>query len=412
MKIAIVGAGMTGLSAGLALAPRHRVTIFEKESAPGGLARTFRQSGWRWPLEVYPHHLFTSDDNAIRLIRKLGLGSKIRHTHGRSAYFTGRGLFRLDSPATLLSTPSLTWNQKARVGLAIFKAKTASNWRSLEEETAWEWASNVFGQAGATLLWHPLLEKKFGPYAKQVNAAWLWGRIKKRSQTLLYLEGSFDVLVQAMIESIRKHQGKIITSHPVRSLKPLQKKFDRILVTVPTPIFSQLAREFAPTPRFQADFPPHLASLCFTLSLKHSLLPNRVYWLNITDPTIPFVFLDEHTHLIDQAPYGGQTVVYLGGYYLPDHPFARQKPTQLLRSLLPHLAKINPRFRPDWILAKHFATDRYAQPIFPPGSSRSLPPFATGIRNVFLSNFDQVYPWDRGVNYAIQAGIQAAEKLA
>jgi hypothetical protein len=38
-----------------------------------------------------------------------------------------------------------------------------------------------------------------------------------------------------------------------------------------------------------------------------------------------------------------------------------------------------------------------------------LPPFKTPLKNVLLSNIEQVYPWDRGTNYAIELGEKIAK---
>ena len=68
MRIAIIGAGITGLTAGYYLAKEgHQITIFEKNNYLGGLAVNFSQKNWGWPLEFYFHHLFTSDKDILNL---------------------------------------------------------------------------------------------------------------------------------------------------------------------------------------------------------------------------------------------------------------------------------------------------------------------------------------------------------
>jgi len=57
MRIIIIGAGLTGLSCGVALAMRgHEVVIVEREAEVGGLARTFRSNGFTF--DYGPHYLF------------------------------------------------------------------------------------------------------------------------------------------------------------------------------------------------------------------------------------------------------------------------------------------------------------------------------------------------------------------
>jgi hypothetical protein len=40
-----------------------------------------------------------------------------------------------------------------------------------------------------------------------------------------------------------------------------------------------------------------------------------------------------------------------------------------------------------------------------------MPSMETPIANLFLANIEQVYPWDRGTNYAIELGEKAAEMV-
>ncbi|PJE69229.1 oxidoreductase, partial [Candidatus Shapirobacteria bacterium CG10_big_fil_rev_8_21_14_0_10_38_14] len=44
--------------------------------------------------------------------------------------------------------------------------------------------------------------------------------------------------------------------------------------------------------------------------------------------------------------------------------------------------------------------------------SQLIPPFKTPISNVYLANMQMVYPWDRGINYAIEIGEKIADEIA
>ncbi len=51
MEIAIIGAGIAGMSAAYDLARAgHRVTIYEASDGVGGLARGFREPHWDWSV--------------------------------------------------------------------------------------------------------------------------------------------------------------------------------------------------------------------------------------------------------------------------------------------------------------------------------------------------------------------------
>ncbi|MCJ7827832.1 FAD-dependent oxidoreductase, partial [Patescibacteria group bacterium] len=279
MKIGIVGGGITGLTASWKLSQAgHQVTLYEKEGRLGGLASTFRQKDWASPLEAYPHHFFVADTQAKQLLDQLGLTPQLVWRKGHSAYFHQNEIFRLDSPNSLLAIPFLNWPEKIRTGLATAWIKLSPHWQTLAKQTAWDWTENFFGQSAAQLLWQPLLAKKFGPFSQQVNAAWLWGRIKKRSLKLGYLNGGLDQLSNRLASQITDHQGKIELNKKIGNLSSLQDQFDRVLVTTTTNIFEAISSQ--PNPK--ESFPPHLGSLCFVLALKKTFLPHQIYWLNIT----------------------------------------------------------------------------------------------------------------------------------
>jgi protoporphyrinogen oxidase len=85
-EIAVLGAGVLGLTTALRLAQRgHGVTVYERENEPGGLASGFLigqatngplagQEVW---LDKFYHHLFASDRHAISLIESSGLAEAL-----------------------------------------------------------------------------------------------------------------------------------------------------------------------------------------------------------------------------------------------------------------------------------------------------------------------------------------------
>jgi len=56
-------------------------------------------------------------------------------------------------------------------------------------------------------------------------------------------------------------------------------------------------------------------------------------------------------------------------------------------------------------------TETYAQPVPGLHHSRHVPPLQTPIPGLWLANMSQVYPWDRGSNYAVELGRRVAREV-
>jgi protoporphyrinogen oxidase len=69
-----------------------------------------------------------------------------------------------------------------------------------------------------------------------------------------------------------------------------------------------------------------------------------------------------------------------------------------------------PHFREDWVQAYSVWRADYAQPVVTPHYSRLVPPVETALPGLYLSSMAQVFPEDRGTNYAVRHG-RAAGKL-
>ena len=148
------------------------------------------------------------------------------------------------------------------------------------------------------------------------------------------------------------------------------------------------------------------AAICTILELEHSLTP--YYWLNIADSEMPFGGLIEHTNYIPKERYGGRHIVYVSNYLFPDHPLYGSSKKEVLETYLPAFRKINPPFDPSWIKkSRHYRAD-YAQPVVTTGYRHVLPQFKSSVPGLYLCSMAQIFPEDRGQNYA----VAYAEKTA
>ena len=80
---------------------------------------------------------------------------------------------------------------------------------------------------------------------------------------------------------------------------------EQVLVTTAPAVFSQIAPRLPPgLSKLDWRESSYLANVCLVLRLDRSL--SDTYWLNISDPTLPFVAVVEHTNMQRPEEYGGQ----------------------------------------------------------------------------------------------------------
>jgi len=423
VNIGIVGAGVAGLTAAYELTKRgHRVTVFEAAPQVGGLASGFRDERWEWPLDRFYHHWFASDDQVIGLIEELGLGEKVFFPRPVTAIWHQGRAYPFDSPLAVLRFPHLSPLPKLRLGLVTLYLRLTRNWRPLERVTAHGWLSRAMGRRAYEAVWEPLLAGKFGQDYQRVNMAWFWARIKKRSPRLGYFEGGFQAFVDALAERVREQGGEIRLNTPVRHIvvedgravgvragaqhaAPL--RLDEVIATVSPRTLLELAPDLPEGYAAQLRQLRSLGALVLVLALDRPLTEGH-YWINLPQGEFPFLVLVEHTNYIGPERYGGDHLVYLGHYPPPSHPYFRASKEELLSLFLPSLRRFNPAFDPSWVRASWLFREPYAQPVPLLNHSRLIPDLVTPIRGLYWASMSQVYPWDRGTNYAVELGRRVA----
>ena len=409
MKIAIIGAGFTGLTAALKLSEKgHNVTVFEKENKVGGLAVGFTHKEWEWSLEKHYHHWFANDKYAISLIKEVGLGKDLFFQKPRTDIFLSDKIYPLNSALDILNLKPLSLASRFKLGAISLFLKTIPPQLAVnfEKTTAKKWIKRYYGEEIWKKVWKPLLNGKFGPFAETVNMAWFWARIYKRTFRLGYLSGGYQRLSEKIAEKIVQNGGEIKLGE---SFDPKQvHDFDKVIVTTPLSVFVKMFPELPEDYKNKMNQIPHLHACNMLLITKEKFLP-KSYWLNISDPDFPFVGVVQHTNFVDSKYYNGEHLTWLVNYLPPDHEFLKMEKNELFKKFLPYLKKINPDFSyQSSVISYELFFGPFAQPVFPVNYSKIRPDFVTPIKNVYLANMDMVYPWDRGTNYAIEMGEKVA----
>jgi protoporphyrinogen oxidase len=421
VKIGILGGGVAGMAAAYDLSKAgHEVVIYEAADRVGGLASGFRDTHWQWPLERFYHHLFETDSAMRGLVEDIGYSDKLFFRKATTAHWWNDHLYPIDSPLNILRFPGIPFLDRVRFGMAVAYLKyVTSDWRALEQVTAVEWTRRWIGSSAYEVILRPLLEGKFGPYTPEVNMAWLWARFRARSFKLGYFVGGFQSFADALQEALQRQGVRIHLSTPVQRIQRGAEgwciehaagsdQHDRVIVTSSPRLLARLV------PDLPADYLGRLEGLnsmgavVLVLALKQRLT-ERFYWMQgMQKGQFPFLALVEHTNFIDPQHYGGDHLIYCGDYLPPDHEYFRQSHEDILNHFLPYLTRFNPHFRPEWVRASWLHREPYAQPVVGLNHSERIPPLETPFPGLYWASMSQVYPWDRGTNFAVELGQRAA----
>jgi protoporphyrinogen oxidase len=424
MNIAIVGAGIAGMTAAHDLAKAgHAVTVYEAGAQAGGLASGFRDERWDWPLERFYHHLFETDAAIRGLVDQIGFSDKLFFRAPVTAQWWNGRAWALDGALPVLRFPALPFVDRVRFGATIAYLKYATNdWRRLEQTTAAAWTRRWMGKHAYRVLIRPLLEGKFGPYVDEVNMAWLWARFKARSFKLGYFTGGFQAFCDALLARVRQLGVAVYLGTPIAALAPRPeggwrvapalgepRDVDAVIVTGAPGLLSKLAPQLPPEYLGQLKGLRSMGAVVMTIALTQPLT-DTLYWINLPKDQFPFLALVEHTNFIEPSHYGGDHLIYCGDYLDPSHEYFRLSEGELLDRFLPALRAVNSRFDRSWVRKFWLHREPYAQPIVPIGHSRNIPPLATPLPGLFWASMSQVYPWDRGTNFAVELGQDVARE--
>jgi protoporphyrinogen oxidase len=425
MKIAIIGAGFGGMAAAFDLSRLgHQVTILEASAGAGGLASGFKDEDWDWTVEKFYHHWFQSDKYMLGLIRELGWQDKVYFPRPYTVLLHKGKWYPFDSIPRALLFPGLGFGiDKIRFGFVGLFLRLTNNWKALEQFTADAWMTRWAGRRVYEQMWKPLLIGKFGPYYRDVNMAWMWARLKARSTRLGTFEGGFQNFADMLARRLGELGVELRSKSPVRSIardpsKGLivqteqEEAFDRVLATTSPALLAKIC------PALPADYLKGLLELksmgavVMVLSLKHQLSTQGYYWFNLPkEQGYPFLALVEHTNFIPASNFGGAHIVYAGDYLETGHEYFSLTDDELLHRFVPALTRFNPSFEPGWINKMWVFRTNYAQPVPLVNHSRNIPEIQTPIDGLYLASMSQVYPWDRGTNFAVEIGRRAARLI-
>jgi protoporphyrinogen oxidase len=453
MRVAVIGAGMTGLSAAYRLTREgHRCDVYERWPGLGGQVASF-ELGDGLLLERYYHHLFTSDRAIAALYEELGIEDAIEWLPSSVAMFAEGRSHPFTSPLDLLRFRPLSPLSRLRVGLAVLRLQRGAGGgvEPFESQTAREWIGGAMGEQAWAKVWGPLLRGKFGARAEDISMAWLWSKLtlrrqikgaEARQELLGYPRGGWQPLLERLRDEIEAGGGRVLIDRPATAIRAAgdgfevawgaadsfraghdprrfqpggePERYDAVLATVPSDVFRalldpELEGRLAPGYGERLESIEYHAAVCLLLELDRRFSP--FYWTNVADRELPFVGLVEQTNLISPERYGGRHLLYVANYVAADDPLLELSLDELLAHYEPGLRRVNPGFERAWIRDSWLFREPAAQPIVTVGYRERIPPLRTGVPGLVLANTTQIYPQDRGTNYSVELGDRAAVAL-
>ena len=451
MRIAVLGAGVCGLTAAHRLARAgHAVDVLERWPGLGGQAATL-DVGDGHRLERYYHHLFTSDTHIAALYAELGMPDAIEWRPSSVAFFARGALHPFVTPLDLLRFRPLSPLARVRMGAAALALQRFAGDRApYERITARAWIERRMGREAWAEVWGPLLRGKFGERADDIAMVWLWSKLRLRrsvkgedvrQERLGYPRDSWEPLFAALAASVTAAGGRVLTDRPAvrvardgdgfrvaagaagsfraghdpRAFAAAgEERYDRVLATVPSDVFAQLLddgirAEVGEAYLARAGSIEYFAALCLLLELDRPFSP--YYWTNVADRSLPFVGLIEHTNFVPPARYGGRRFLYVANYLARGHELLDLDAEALLDRYADGLRAVNPAFSRSWVRRTWRFAEPAAQPIVDVRYAERIPPLRTPAAGLALANTTQVYPEDRGTNYAVRLGNEAAAAL-
>lgn len=394
------------------------VTIYEKNSKVGGMTQTIKVGDIT--SDKYYRHLFKSDKYLIELTKELQI--EIKWFKSKMGYYIQNQLYDWGQPITLLTFKPLNLLQKIKFGMSVIKIKLIKNWKELEKYTIKEWFEKNQLQDVYNIIWKPLLNNKFGAYASSISMAWLWGKINLRKtdssfnkEVLGYIE-NFEEMNSKMQKDLTQKGVKFYLDTQIQDINKINDKYiinqkeeqyDIVISTLSYLDTKHIFKKYLTKEEIEKlTNVKYIAAKTMLIESRKRL--TKYYWLNIADDKFPFCgIIDYH----NMEKIENKDMIYISNYLEVTNSIYQLTPEEVLQKYLPYIQKINKDFKKEDILNYKIIDEKYAQPIIEPEYSKMMLDYGFNQKGLYINTLPQIYPEDRGVNYAIRNGYKLANEI-
>jgi len=421
LNIAVIGGGLTGLTAASLLSKKHKVTLLEKDNFLGGMASSYSidWDGKTYNISKTYHHILDGDQTTIDFIKKYGLLKKFHRKKVKQGFIYNGEIVGFSIPFEFLKFPIPMSDKIKLVKFFLFDLKQ-KDWSKLDGINSQQWISKKAGEKNFNTFFRKLITNKFHDSPENITASWVGTRLVKESSSFLkkfgWLEGGVVQIINSMADEINRNKGEIILNAEVISLNTKSKKliykdrgskksikFDLVISTVDPETFLKIVDKIPEEIKKQLEKIKYLSCICATFGLKNKF--KDYYWLNVLDD-FPFSVVFNDTALYEGISPPGKSVVFIGTYLMRSEELWSKSEEEIKNIYVNSIKKIIPDFEKQIEWFKIFKI-KYAEAIYKVGFLN--PP--NNYNDVYFAGIYKIYPKIRNMASAMEEGIDVSNKI-
>jgi len=432
-RVAVLGGGISGLTAALRLCPHAEVTLVEAGDRLGGLG-TFLDGrlGGRVDgraVERFYHCIMPTDDHLLALLEDVGLRDHVGWRSTGMGMVVGRKRYPFNTPLDLLRFHPLRLHQRVWLGAVSRALPYLPQRRDLDEVRTDEWLCGLYGKELWQRIWEPLFRSKFGPSVGAVPALYLWQRMGRERNVALrgYPRGGYKTIIDAIDSAIGERGGTVRTSTAALAVSELDGErqgvridlgdgdaliADWVVSTLPLPVLRRLTAADA-----------ELATQVPQLHLRYQGVVNALfvlarpldghYWTPILSSGTDFDGVVEMSALTGADRYGGLHLAYAMRYTERHSPLFQESDESVAERWTTQLLELYadlPLTRDD-VLDVRVARAPFVEPVYPLGYRQRKPGMRVGRTRLLLATSAQVYPHVTSWNSSVELANAVVEEL-